>query len=188
VSHSGGLRRGGLFGGGGGREEIVVVGVDGVVDSVAPVAGAKGVDVFVLGEADGLEEHLRQLGDVTGGFGFYVAADDGGDEACEGDAEIAGGEGMVADARGAATAAIRECKPTQGHAVLCSERGHKSLLRVEFWDCLLRSAQAEAMPLTRKNAGKMPAVQTGPKIGIGGRLPVLPCHITVQAGPHTAVQ
>ena len=51
---------------------------------------------------------------------------------------MAGGTGS------AATAAIRESKRTQGHAVLImrgrraadrTERGHKSLLRVEFWDC-----------------------------------------------------
>src|SRR5260370_33944075 len=80
--------------------------------------------------------------------------------------------GMVANARSAATSAIRERKRTQGHAVLWTERGHKSLLRVEFWDCLLRRAQTEACPAcsrqaaagryvppTTKNAGKMPAVQ-----------------------------
>jgi len=84
--------RSGWFGGGGGREAVVVVGVDGMADGVAPAVGAEGVDVFVLGEADGLEERLRQVGDGAGGFGFYIAADDGGDEACQGSAEIAGGE------------------------------------------------------------------------------------------------
>jgi hypothetical protein len=43
--------------------------------------------------------------------------------------------GIVAGARSAATSAIRESKRTQGHAVLWTESGHKSLLRVEFWDC-----------------------------------------------------
>src|SRR6266702_3024870 len=111
---------------------------------------------------DGLHESLDQVGDGVGGFGFYVAADNGRDEACQGGAEIAGGEvvageevgqvfaecfrgagpgfflGVVeaemrvaADARSAATAAIGKSKHTQGHAVLCTERGHKSLLRVE---------------------------------------------------------
>jgi hypothetical protein len=42
--------------------------------------------------------------------------------------------GIFAGARGAATAAIRERELTQGHAVLGTERCHKSLLRVEFWD------------------------------------------------------
>ncbi len=158
----------GLFGFGGGREEVVVVVVDGVADGLTPGIGAKGVDVFVLGDVDGLHESLDQVGDGVGGLGFYIAAHNGGDEACQGGAEIAGGEvvageevgqvfaeflcgagaglflgvveaetGIVADARRAATAAVGERKHTQGHAVLWTERGHKSLLRVEFWDCLL---------------------------------------------------
>jgi hypothetical protein len=65
---------------------------DGVADGVAPAVGAEGVDVFVLGEADGLEEGLGQVGDGAGCLGFYIATDDGGDEASEGGAEIAGGE------------------------------------------------------------------------------------------------
>jgi len=120
----------------------------------------------VPGVLDGLHESLGEVGEGVGGFGLYIAADNGGDEACQGGAEIAGGKvvageevgqvfaeflrgagagfflgvveaevGMVADARGTATATIGERERTQGHAVLCTERGHKSLLRVEFWDC-----------------------------------------------------
>jgi len=142
-----------------------VVVVDGIADGLAPAVGAEGVDVFVLGHADGLQESLGQVGDGTGGSGFYITADNGGDEAAEGGAEIAGREvvageevgqvfaerfggagasfflgvveaemGIVAGARSAATAAIRKRELTQGHAVLGTERGHKSLLRVEFWD------------------------------------------------------
>ncbi len=77
---------------GGGREEVVAVVVDGVADGLAPAVGAEGVDVFVLGHADGLQESLGQVGDGTGGSGFYITADNGGDEAAEGGAEIAGGE------------------------------------------------------------------------------------------------
>jgi hypothetical protein len=126
-----------------------VVGVDGVADGFAPAVVAEGVGEFVLGEVDGLHESLGQVGDGVGGFGFYIAADNGGDEACQGGAEIAGGEvvageevvqvfaeflrgagagfflgvvgaeaGIVADARSAATAAVRERERTQGHAVL----------------------------------------------------------------------
>ena len=144
---------------------VVVVVVDGVADGFAPAVGAEGVDVFVLGEVDGLQESLRQVGDGAGGSGLYIAADDGGDKAAQGGAEIAGGEvvggeevvevlaerffsegagfflgvveaemGIFAGARGAATAAIRERELTQGHTVLGTERRHKSLLRVEFWD------------------------------------------------------
>ncbi len=159
-------RFGAGLGFGGGREAVGVVGVNGIADGFAPAVGTEGVDVFVLGHADGLQESLGQVGDGAGGFGFYIAADDGGDEACQGGAEIAGGKvvagevvgqvfaetlsgagagfflgvveaevGMVADAGSAATAPIRERKRTQGRAVLCTERGHKYLLRVEFWDC-----------------------------------------------------
>jgi hypothetical protein len=102
----------------------------------------------------------------VGGLGFYIAADNGRDEAAQGGGEIAGREvvagekvgqvfaelfcgtgagfflgvveaeaRMFAGARGAATATIRERKRTQGRAVLWTERGHRSLLRVEFWDC-----------------------------------------------------
>jgi hypothetical protein len=144
---------------------VVVVAVDGVADGFAPAVGAEGVDVFVLGEVDGLQESLGEVGDGAGGSGFYVAAENGGDEASEGGAEIAGGEvvtgekigevfaerfcsegagfflGVIeaemrifAGARGAAAAAIRERELTQGHAVLGTERRHKSLLRVELWD------------------------------------------------------
>src|SRR6266852_4135570 len=176
--YSGSLIRG-RFGFGGGREEVVVVAVDGVADGLAPAVRAERVDVFVLGDVDGLHESLDQVGDGVGGFGFYIAADNGGDEACQGGAEIAGGQvvageevgqvfaeflcgagaglflgvvgaeaAIVAGARSAATAAIRESKRTQGHAVLWTERGHKSLLRVEFWDLL------------RKGPAGMPALQT----------------------------
>ncbi len=72
--------------------KIVLVTVDGVADGLAPAFSAEGVDVFVLGDVDGLQESLEQVGDGAGGFGFYIAADDGGDEARQGGAEIAGGE------------------------------------------------------------------------------------------------
>ena len=141
--------------------------VDGVADGFAPIVGVEGLTIFVLGDMDGLQESLGQVGDGAGGLGFYIAADNGGDKAAQGGTEIAGGElvagkevgqvfaeflcgagagfflgvvraeaGMVGKARSAATAAIREHKRTQGHAVLCTERGHKSLLRVEFWNLL----------------------------------------------------
>jgi hypothetical protein len=85
-------RRRGLFGLVVGREAVVVVAFDGVADGLAPAVVAEGVGVFVLGEVDGLHESLNQVSDGVGGFGFYVAADHGGDETCQGGAEIAGGE------------------------------------------------------------------------------------------------
>jgi len=181
----------GRFGCGGRGEAVVVVAVDGVADGLAPAVGAERVDVFVLGDMDGLHECLDEVGDGVGGFGFYITADNGGDEACQGGAEIAGGEvvagekvgqilaeffrgagsglflgvveaevGMFGGARGAATAAIRESKRTQGHAVVLTrgrraadwtERGHTSLLRVEFWD-LLKKEPAGMPTLQNRNA------------------------------------
>src|SRR5712691_6382645 len=75
-----------------GREAVVVVAVDGVADGLAPGVGAERVDVFVLGNVDGLHESLDEVGDGVGGFGFDITADNGGDEACQGGAEIASGE------------------------------------------------------------------------------------------------
>src|SRR5260370_40272024 len=69
------------------REEVVVVVVDGVADGLAPAVGAEGVDMFVLGQADGLQESLGQVGDGAGGSGFYITAGDGGGEARHGAAE-----------------------------------------------------------------------------------------------------
>ena len=71
---------------------MVVVAVDGVADGIAPAVSAEGVDVFVLGEVDGLQESLGQVGDGAGGSGFYVAADNGGNKAAEGGGEVVGGE------------------------------------------------------------------------------------------------
>jgi hypothetical protein len=137
------LRMFGLFWPGGGWEAVVEVDADGLADGFAPAFGAEGVDVFVLGEVDGLQLSLEHVGDGAGEFGFYIAADHGGDEASEGGVEIVGGEvvageedgevfgeftgglgtglllgmveaevGMVADAGGAAAAAIGETEQT----------------------------------------------------------------------------
>ncbi len=64
--------------------------VDRVTDGLAPAVGTEGVDIFLLGEVDGLQESLGQVGDGAGGSGFYITAEDGGDEAPQGGAEIAG--------------------------------------------------------------------------------------------------
>src|SRR5580658_4805016 len=74
----------GLGGGFGGRvgafgEAVVLVVVDGGGDGLAPAVGAEGVDVFVLGEAEGLEEGLQHVGEGAGEARFYFAADGGGD-------------------------------------------------------------------------------------------------------------
>ena len=69
---------------------------DGIADGLAPRVVAEGVGVFVLGKMDG-------LGEGAGGAGFNVAADDGGQEAPEGGAEIAGGKVLAGEEIGEVT-------------------------------------------------------------------------------------
>jgi len=64
----------------------------GVADGVAPGVGVVGVDVFVLGDGEDLDEGLAEIGEGGGGFRFDLAEGDGGEEASEGGSEIAGGQ------------------------------------------------------------------------------------------------
>ena len=64
----------------------------GGTDGAAPGVGAEGVDVFVLGEVDGLQQGLAEIGQGGGGFGLDLSLGNGGEEAAQGGAEIAGGE------------------------------------------------------------------------------------------------
>ena len=84
------------FGLGGGVAVIEVL-TDGIADGPAPGIGAEGVDVLVLGKMDGLGQSLGEIGEGAGGAGLNVAADDGGQEAAEGGAEIAGGEVLAGE-------------------------------------------------------------------------------------------
>src|SRR5229473_4996718 len=63
----------------------------GGADGFAPGICAVGVDVFVLGEVQGLHEGLAEIGEGGGGFGFHLTLGDSGEEASECGAEIAGG-------------------------------------------------------------------------------------------------
>jgi hypothetical protein len=72
--------------------EVVGVGIDGTSDSIAPTFGAESVDVFVLGEVDGLDQDLAEVSESRGGPGFDVTLSGGGEDAAEGGAEIAGGK------------------------------------------------------------------------------------------------
>ena len=76
---------------------------DGIADNPAPRVVAEGVGVFVLGKMDGLGEGLGEIGEGAGGAGFNVAADDGGQEAPEGGAEIAGGKVLAGEEIGEVT-------------------------------------------------------------------------------------
>jgi len=63
----------------------------GGADGFAPGIGAEGVDVFVLGEVQSLDERLAEIGEGGGGFGFDLTLGDSGEEVSEGGGEIAGG-------------------------------------------------------------------------------------------------
>ena len=63
----------------------------GDADGFAPVIGTEGFDVFHLGELEGLDYGLAEIGEGRGGFGFHLTLGDGGEEASESGAEVAGG-------------------------------------------------------------------------------------------------
>jgi hypothetical protein len=67
-------------------------GSEGGADHAAPGVGAEGVDILVLGEANGLEKGLAEIGEDGGGLGLDVSLGDGGEEVAEGGTEVAGGE------------------------------------------------------------------------------------------------
>lgn len=71
---------------------MFVVGIDGFANGLAPSIGAKGADVFVLGEGNGLHEGLHHVGDGACKPRLYFAANNGGDKAGKSGAEIACGE------------------------------------------------------------------------------------------------
>ncbi len=133
----------GRFGFGGGREAVVAVAVDGGADGIAPGVGAESVDVFVLGEVDGLHESLRQVGDGMGGFGFYLAADNGGDEASQGGAEIAGGEVFAGEEVGQVPS-------------FCLARAWASFSAwsKQKWDCLPSRGERQRRPSENVNEHK----------------------------------
>ena len=95
LGHYTGLRIGGR-----GRIAVGKVLVDPVADGIAPIVGAKGVNVFVLGEMDGLDKGLGEIGEGAGGARFYIAMEDGGEDATEGGAEIVGGQVVAGEAIG----------------------------------------------------------------------------------------
>jgi len=99
------LRRGGWGLGFWGIVVVVEVLVDGIADGFTPV-GAEGVDIFLLGKMDGLGESVGEIGEGAGGAGLNVSADDGGQEAAEGGAEIAGGKVLAGEKIGQVAAKL----------------------------------------------------------------------------------
>jgi hypothetical protein len=63
----------------------------------APILGAEGVDVFVLGNGKSLDEGLAEVSKRSGGLGFEMALGHGGEEATEGRAEIAGRDELTGE-------------------------------------------------------------------------------------------
>ncbi len=61
-------------------------------DLSSPSVGIKGVDVFILGDRDGLEHGLGEIGECTGDFGLNLTLSDGAKESRHGNAEIASGQ------------------------------------------------------------------------------------------------
>ena len=77
---------------------------EGGTHHVTPGIRAEGVDVLVLGDLDGLNQGLAEVGEGGGGFGLEVTFGDGGEDAGQGGGEIAGGEITAGEERGYVTA------------------------------------------------------------------------------------
>ena len=77
---------------------VVGVGGDGGMDGVAPVIGAEGVDVFVLGDLDGIDQGLAEVGQGGGGLALDAALGYAAEDLAEGIGEIAGGEVAAGEA------------------------------------------------------------------------------------------
>ena len=61
-------------------------------DGAAPGIRAEGVDVFVLGDRDGLDHGLAEIGECRGDFGLDLALGYRGEEASHGGTQIASGK------------------------------------------------------------------------------------------------
>jgi hypothetical protein len=75
-----------------GGEAVVVVSVQGVDEGFAPPGFAAGTNVFVLGEMEGLEHGLGEIGKGACGAGFYIALSHGDEDAAKSGVEVVGGE------------------------------------------------------------------------------------------------
>jgi hypothetical protein len=116
--------------------------VDGLQESLRHVGDGAGDLGFDVAADDGGDEAAQSGAEIAG---REVGAGEVAGEVCAETLRGAGARfffgvvvaemGMVAEARSAATAAIGERKHTQGHAVLGTESGHKSLLRLSFGIC-----------------------------------------------------
>jgi hypothetical protein len=59
-------------------------------DGFAPIVGAEGLDVLVLGDTQCLQKGVAEVGEGGGDLGLYLALGGGGEQASECEAKIAG--------------------------------------------------------------------------------------------------
>ena len=123
-------------------------------DFSAPDLSSINVGVFVLGELDGLVHGLTEIGEGGGGFGLEVPLRDRGENAAQGDVEIAGGE------------VIAQKERRYGFAGLLSGLGLRFLLGVEV--AVMRVAGA-ARSAAVAAIGKGESTQTGTVFFMCGR-------------------
>jgi len=108
----------------------------------------------VLGELDGLVHGLTEIGEGGGGFGLEVPLRDGGENAAQGDVEIAGGE------------VIAQKERRYGFAGLLGGLGLRFLLGMEV--AVMRVAGA-ARSAAVAAIGKGESTQTGTVFFMCGR-------------------
>ena len=87
--------RSGNESGRGSWRQVIAVFFDVRMDDAAPTVGAEGVDVFVFGEMNGLQESLAEIGERARSFRLELSEGGGSENAAESEAEIAVGEIVV---------------------------------------------------------------------------------------------
>ena len=85
---------------GGILSRVIRIGLERGANRFAPPVGAEGVYIFMLGELDGLHQGLAEIGEGGSGFGFDVSLSQGGENAAESGAEIAGGKVFAGEEMG----------------------------------------------------------------------------------------
>lgn len=84
-----------------GRRALAAAGLLEIVgDGVLPGVVAKGGDVLILGEMEGLDERLAEKGKSGGGFGFDLALGDGGEKTAQGETQVSGGHVVAGEEKG----------------------------------------------------------------------------------------
>ena len=132
-------------------------------DLSAPDISSINVGVFVLGELDGLVHGLTEIGEGGGGFGLEVPLGDGGENAAQGDVEIAGGEVIAQKERrygfaglfgglglrfflGVEVAVMRVAGASRSAAVAAIGKGESTQAGTVFLTCGRRTANSRCGP------------------------------------------